>query len=72
MTGQALKTALGLEKFEWCYIQKIIGISLPVFVVTIDSRRPSIFLSITRVRQTNVTTLQKAIHTGVNSLKMMT
>lgn len=70
MTGIELKKALGLSKFPYVYIQKIMGISIPTFVVTIDSRRPFVYLSINRVRKTKTTTIQRVNKISQYNLQM--
>lgn len=68
MTGTELKNSLGLSKLPFVFIQKILGISQPIFVITLDSRRPQAYLSPARVKQTNVVTIQKVIGLGNNFL----
>jgi hypothetical protein len=71
MTGLELKTALGLDKFKFAYIQKILGAPQMIFVITVDSRRPNIYLSINRVRKSTATTIQKAKRYGRHAYLMM-
>jgi hypothetical protein len=67
MTGKLLKTALHLDNLPFVYIQKVLAIPMLVFVVTFDSRRPLIYLPITKVRKTKVTTLSKIKKKGVEN-----
>jgi hypothetical protein len=70
MTGKALKTALGLDKIRYVYIQKIMGIPLLAFVVTVDSRFPEVYLPIARVKNSKVTTISKVKTAGFENFIM--
>jgi hypothetical protein len=59
MKGIELKKALGLEKFEFCYIQKVLGISVPIFFVTVDSRRPTVYLTMYKVNTSKSTIIRR-------------
>lgn len=71
MTGTELKSSLGLNKFQFCYIQKILNTSIPTFVVTMDSRRPFAYLSVARVKKSKTTTIQKARRYGKHAYLML-
>jgi hypothetical protein len=49
-SGKNLKKDLGLEKLQFTYITKIIGISINIFVVFFDSRFPGTHIPITRIK----------------------
>lgn len=48
--GEKLIELLGIQKFRNSYIQRVIDSSAPVYIVTIDSRRPGIFISYARLK----------------------
>ncbi len=59
-----LKNALGLNKFNFVWIQKVMGISIPIFLVTIDSRYPKIYLSMNSVKKSKtaiINTIKKSV-----------
>ena len=70
MNGTDLKKALGLSKFTYVYIQKLMGAPIVIFVVTLDSRFPSVYLPINRVRKSNVASIQKVQSVGIFSTSM--
>ena len=39
-TGQVLKKDLGLSKFKYVLIQKVIELPINVYIITVDSRFP--------------------------------
>ena len=41
--GRQLKSDLGLDKFKYAYIQKIIDMAQDVYIITVDSRYPNVF-----------------------------
>lgn len=44
MTNKELKLSLNLESFTYIYIQKILGIVVPIYIITINSRYPNKFI----------------------------
>ncbi len=55
--GEKLKHELGLGKFKYVLIQRALGISLPIFVISFDSRFPKVLLSISKIRNLKFTWL---------------
>ena len=47
--GELLKRDLGLEQFDYCYIQKILGISPSIYIVSFDSRYRFRYIPYTRL-----------------------
>ena len=43
-TGEKLKHDLGLDNFKYVYIQKLIDISIQVYIITLNSRYPTVHL----------------------------
>lgn len=60
-TGEALKKELGLSKFTFVTIQKVMGLSLPVFIVTFDSKHPTIYIPYSRLLKLKFATLKQII-----------
>lgn len=58
-TGTHIKKDLGLENYPYVYIQKILNGSIPIFIVTFDSRRPNIYLSPIKVRKIDTSQVKK-------------
>ena len=56
--GFTIKTALGLEDFKYIWIEKVINSPIDIFILTIDSRHPNVFLSMSRVKKTKGTVLR--------------
>jgi len=50
-TGERLRRDLGLEKFNHAYIQKVINFPKDIYIITVDSRYPSVFISYSRIRK---------------------
>jgi len=49
-TGMQLKHNLGLDKFNYVMLQKVLDISIHMYIITVDSRRPTVYLSPFRVK----------------------
>lgn len=60
-TGEALKKELGLSKFTFVTIQKILGLAIPTFIITVDSRHPSTYIPYSRLIKLKFATLKKVI-----------
>ncbi|MFC1670030.1 hypothetical protein ACFL20_06515 [Spirochaetota bacterium] len=58
-TGQKLKRDLGLEHFNFCLIRKVMDIALTFYVVYVDSRYPSHYLSYNRIKDLDSVLLNK-------------
>lgn len=54
MTHKELKLSLNLESFSYIYIQKILGIVIPIYVISINSRYPNKFISFKRLNSSLV------------------
>ena len=54
MTNKELKLSLNLESFTYVYIQKILGIVIPIYVISINSRYPNKFISFKRLNSSLV------------------
>jgi hypothetical protein len=50
-TGESLKEDLGLSNFLYPWIIKSMGLSIDIFVVIVDSRFPTIYLPMTKVKK---------------------
>jgi hypothetical protein len=73
--GEQLQADLGLTKFNNnVFVQKIMGVALPIYVITYNSRYPTVALSATRVKKLKFTwfgrSKRKGIHTYVKPVKL--
>jgi hypothetical protein len=73
--GQVLMSDLGLEKFgNNVFIQKVLGVGLPIYVITYNSRYPRVGLTATRVKKLKFTWIgkskRKGIHTYIKPMKL--
>lgn len=57
--GQQLKHDLGLDNFTYVMIQKIVNLPLHVYIVTYDSRRPTLYVSPYRIKTANTVQLKQ-------------
>lgn len=64
-SGSQLKFELGLGKFPYVMLQKVIDVPMNVFVITVDSRRPTLYLSPFRVRSADSTRLMRVKQYGL-------
>lgn len=48
--GITLKKSLGLGKFPYVMCQKVMDVPMNIFLITVDSRRPTVYLSPYRVK----------------------
>jgi hypothetical protein len=48
--GNELKELLGVEKFHYVWIQKVINLSVPIFIITCSSRFSNFWYSRVRLR----------------------
>lgn len=62
--GEELKSQLGLDKFQNIYIQKVINSSLPVYIITVDSRRPTLHLTNSKLKSVQSTYLRRYLDRG--------
>lgn len=72
--GKRLQDQLGLGKFENVVIQKVINFSIPTFIITVDSRRPSVFISRSKLKKSLTSQLKtasfKAMHPQITKFTM--
>jgi len=54
MTSNELKLSLNLEKFTYVYIQKVLNIVFPIYIITINSRYPSKFIPFKKLKSSLV------------------
>lgn len=57
--GQKLQKNLGLSKFKYAMIYKIIGISIDVYTIVFDSHFPDIYLGYNKVKKVKSFSLNK-------------
>jgi hypothetical protein len=58
-SGEQIKFDLGLENYKYVMIQKVIGIGIPIYIISYDSRRPTIYLTIQRLARVDTSNLYK-------------
>ena len=58
-TGQILKQDLGLSKFKYLLIQKIIELPMNVYIITVDSRFPGVYIPFSRIKKLKSVTLKR-------------
>jgi hypothetical protein len=58
-SGKVLKHDLGLDNISHVYIQKIIGLSLNIYVVSYNSRYPTLFIPRSKLKTIGTMTIQK-------------
>lgn len=63
-TGEKLIEELNLSNFRYPWIMKIIGLSVDIFVIVVDSRYPTLYLSLKKVKNLHSTILRKAKDKG--------
>ena len=57
--GRQLKTDLGLDKFKYAYIQKVIDMAQDVYIVTVDSRYPNVFFGRSKLNKVDNVSILK-------------
>lgn len=67
-TGSQLKYRLGLEKLPFVFIQKVLNIGIPIYIVTFDSRYYTHYLNRNRIKKASITSLQQ-VQTLSNDFK---
>jgi hypothetical protein len=67
-TGEALKHSLGLDKLSYVVIQKVIGLAIPTFIVTFDSRHPTTYIPYARVLKLKFSTLKQVVSSKPKSV----
>jgi hypothetical protein len=64
-TGERLRRDLGLDNFPYVMIQKILDVPVHIYLITVDSRRPTIYLSPFRVRSADSSQIKKVKQNGM-------
>lgn len=57
MTGEELKAELGITKFKQAFIQKVMNSPVQIYIVTVDSRYPTKYISTGRLKSSRVANL---------------
>jgi hypothetical protein len=71
-TGEVLKKDLGLSKFKYVLIQKIIELPTNIYIITVDSRFPTVYIPFARIKKLRSTVLSRLKVTqlmGTKSIK---
>ena len=63
--GQLLKKSLGLEKIRYVWIQKVLNMSYPIYIITYNSRRPGQYLSPVHVKKMQSSSVGKIKRHGI-------
>lgn len=69
-SGEKLINALKLKNFKYIWLQKIIDISIPIYVITVDSRRSTTFFGISKLKKLDSTVLKRTKQYGFNKILM--
>jgi hypothetical protein len=67
-TGQKLIKAFKLQKFKYIWIQRVIDSSLPIWIISVDSRRPTVYFSMSKLRHLDSTIIRRLKKRGPNSV----
>lgn len=67
--GQRLQRLLGLSKFKYIYIQRVRNINHPTYIISVDSKYPSTFISPRRLMVSKGTRLFKVLNSQSNETK---
>lgn len=54
MDVEELRLSLNLERFSYVYVQKVLGIVMPIYIITINSRYPNKFIPYKRLNSSMV------------------
>jgi hypothetical protein len=65
-TGQILKRELGLANFKTVWIRKIIDLALNVYIVYFNSRYPTSYLSISKIKNLDTVTIKRLKQSGLS------
>lgn len=58
-TGEKVIKGLGLLKFQYIYIQKMIDVPINIFIITVDSRFPGVIIPYNRLKSLKSASLSK-------------
>ena len=64
-TGEKLINEMGLKQFEFIWFQRVISLSIDVFVITLDSRLPSTYFSMSKLKKLDSFKLYKGGQKGI-------
>ena len=67
-TGDGLKRDLGLSKFQFVTIQKVVGLGIPTFVITVDSRHPTVYISYSKILKIKSAVLKQILSSKPRTL----
>lgn len=73
--GQQLQADLGLEKYgRNCWVQKVIGYALPIYIISFNSRYPTVNFGQARIKKIKTSWVgrvkRKGIHTYIKGVKL--
>jgi hypothetical protein len=63
--GKELKTSLGLDKFKYALITKVLETTQPIYVVHVDSMYPGVFISYQRIKSMKSFSMNKLKKKGL-------
>ncbi len=66
--GKQLQHDLGLGKFNYVMIQKVMDVPMNIYIVTVDSRRPTVYLSPYKIKTTDCSKILKVRQYGLANL----
>ena len=66
--GSNLKKSLGLGKFNYVMVQKVMDVPMNIYIVTVDSRRPTVYLSPYKIKTTDCSKILKVRQYGLANL----
>jgi len=64
-TGEILKIELGLQNFDSIWIRKIIDLAINVYIVYFNSRYPSSYLSMSKIKNLDTFTIKRLKKAGM-------
>ena len=64
--GKQVKKALGLTKFPYVFVQKIINFPINVYIFTLDSRYPNVYMSVLAVKKSQSAIVKNAFRKGLS------
>lgn len=67
--GQLLKDNLGLSNIKYVWVQKILNMSYPIYILSYDSRFPGKYLSPVQVKQAEFTKIGKIKRHGISFIQ---
>ena len=58
-SGTRLKDVLGLTRFKYVWVRKILNMPMPIYVVIYNSRYPDIFIPISKVKKLKAFSIER-------------